>query len=260
MSDKYDTIGIGYNTTRKADKYISERIAHHLNPGKTGLYLDIGCGTGNYTDALQKKGYPFIGIDPSKEMLFRAKNTNREIDWRKGTGENTTLNNESVNGIIAVLTIHHWTDISKGFSEMYRVLKPDGRIVIFTSTPEQMNGYWLNHYFPQMLGESIVQMPSFQLVNEAMLKSCFKNITTEKYFVREDLEDHFLYCGKTRPWLYIKPEIRKGISSFADIGKQQEISLGLSQLEKDIEDGNIRNIMDKYENDKGDYLFITGTK
>jgi hypothetical protein len=46
---------------------------------------------------------------------------------------------------IGSLTIHHWTDLKSGFSKLNKVLKPNGRIVIFTSTPKQMIGYWLNH-------------------------------------------------------------------------------------------------------------------
>ncbi len=80
MKVKYDKIGIDYNQTRKADRYLTERLFHNLNPMIGGLYLDIGCGTGNYTIELQKKGLKFIGIDPSNEMLTKAKKKNKEID------------------------------------------------------------------------------------------------------------------------------------------------------------------------------------
>ncbi|MGB5498441.1 MAG: class I SAM-dependent methyltransferase, partial [Maribacter sp.] len=143
MKVKYDKIGIDYNLTRKADKYLTEQLLFHLDPKENGLYLDIGCGTGNYTNELQKRGFQCIGIDPSIEMLEKAKSNNHQIDWRIGTAEKTGLADNSMNGIIGSLTIHHWTDLKKGFSELYRVLKPEGRIVIFTSTPKQMNGYWL---------------------------------------------------------------------------------------------------------------------
>ena len=74
------------------------------------------------------------------------------------------------------------------------------------------------------------------------------------------MNDCFLYCGKQRPELYLKPEIRNGISSFADLANMIEIERGLSELKKDIDSGNINSIIDKYENEKGDYIFIMGTK
>ncbi|GGD25392.1 class I SAM-dependent methyltransferase [Hyunsoonleella pacifica] len=143
MAAKYDTIGSNYNLTRKADPLLSKNLLDHLKPNFDGVYLDIGCGSGNYTNALQQLGYHFIGIDPSALMLEKAKLLNNSIDWRIGTAEYTGLDDVSVDGIIGSLTIHHWTDLKNAFIELHRVLKPKGRIVIFTSTPKQMQGYCL---------------------------------------------------------------------------------------------------------------------
>jgi ubiquinone/menaquinone biosynthesis C-methylase UbiE len=189
-------------------------LLRHLNPEKDGLYLDIGCGTGNYTDALQRKGFRFIGIDPSFEMLEKAKSKNQQIDWRIGTAENTGLQNSSVDGIMASLTIHHWPDLKKGFSELFRILKGNGSLVIFTSTPKQMKGYWLNHYFPKMMSASTIQMPSFENVQTAMTEVGFNISGTEKYFVKPNLEDKFLYCGKQNPELYFDENIRQAFHLF----------------------------------------------
>jgi ubiquinone/menaquinone biosynthesis C-methylase UbiE len=64
MEIKYDRIGKDYNRTRMADKYLSERLFFHLKPEKNKVYIDIGCGTGNYTIELQKKDICILGIDP----------------------------------------------------------------------------------------------------------------------------------------------------------------------------------------------------
>ena len=260
MSTKYNTIGIDYNLTRKADQYITEQLLHHLDARKNGKYLDIGCGTGNYTNALQKHGYDFVGIDPSDIMLEKANLISNEIDWKLGSAENTGLQENEIDGIIASLTIHHWSDLQKGFSELYKVVKPGGRIVIFTSTPEQMKSYWLNHYFPKMLLDSIIQMPDLNVVNKAMQNGGFEYIESNKYFIKPDLEDKFLYCGKQNPELYFDEQIRSGISSFSSLSNKTEVEKGLSELRKDIDSGKIEEIMKSYENDLGDYLFITGKK
>lgn len=260
MEAKYDHIGNNYNQTRQADKYLTERLLFHLNPQPEGLYLDIGCGTGNYTHALQKMGFRFIGIDPSGKMLSKAKEKNKEIDWRLGTAEQTGLRDASVNGIIASLTIHHWQDLNRAFSELFRILLPAGKIVIFTSTPEQMRGYWLNHYFPKMLADSIEQMPAYERVAKAMSSSGITISMTEPYFIMPDLADHFLYCGKQQPRLYLNPSIRQGISSFSSLANQQEVEKGLTQLQQDIEDHSIHQIIESFQSDLGDYLYIVGEK
>ena len=253
---KYDRIGSGYNNTRKPDPYLVDRMLHHLQPSKENYYLDIGCGTGNYTDQFQKRGFSFIGIDPSETMLSVARDRSTSIDWKQGSAENTLLENESVDGITAGLTIHHWDSLQKGFAELYRVLKPSGKLVVFTSTPRQMQGYWLNHYFPKMLEDSMVQMPSFDAIVKALSQSGFVLKATEPYSIQPDLQDKFLYCGKENPNVYFDEQIRKGISSFADLSNQEEVNNGLAQLKVDIESGAIQKIMNDYHNDLGDYLYI----
>jgi ubiquinone/menaquinone biosynthesis C-methylase UbiE len=152
MKEKYDRIGIDYNLTRRADKYLCERFYHHLDvpDNRERRYMDIGCGTGNYSIALNEKGLDFIGIDPSEKMLRKARSRSDRVEWKQGSSEKIPLANGTVIGILASLTIHHWKDLKSAFGELSRVLQEDGKLVIFTSTPQQMKGYWLNHYFPEM--------------------------------------------------------------------------------------------------------------
>ncbi|MEL7269000.1 MAG: class I SAM-dependent methyltransferase [Bacteroidota bacterium] len=260
MKAKYDRIGVNYDQTRKADPYIASRLLFHLQPNLEGLYLDIGCGTGNYTHELQKNGFRFIGIDPSLEMLEKAQMRNSEIDWRIGSAENTRLSDNQLDGIVASLTLHHWTNLQKGFAELNRVLKQRGTLVVFTATPTQMQGYWLNRYFPEMLNDAIQQMPSMKSIEESLVKSGFEISGKELYFIQPDLQDKFLYCGKQNPELYFDSRIRNGISSFADLARQKEVEQGLFQLQKDIDSGAIHEVIQSYQNDMGDYIFITAQK
>lgn len=48
----YNTIGKTYDLTRKADPMITETIIKLLKPKESGKYLDLACGSGNYTVAL----------------------------------------------------------------------------------------------------------------------------------------------------------------------------------------------------------------
>jgi len=257
MSEKYDLIGTDYNLSRSADIYLTHRIIAHLDPAPDGKYLEIGCGTGNYTNQFQKAGLSFTGIDPSNEMLKQAKLTNENIGWSIGTADKTGLEDASFDGAVAFLTIHHWPDLINGFTEQCRVLKNNGKLVIFTSTPEQMRGYWLCHYFPDMLEAGINQMPCLSTVSQALEKSGFEVTSTEKYFVKPQLEDLFLYSGKHNPSLYMQEQIRNGISTFSDLAESTEVSKGLEALATDIESGKVNEIIDSYANEEGDYLFIS---
>jgi ubiquinone/menaquinone biosynthesis C-methylase UbiE len=259
-ASKYDAIGVGYNTTRNADPYLLERVFCLLAPEKDGHYLDIGCGTGNYTIALQKRGFHFTGVDPSHQMLDEAKSKSSEIDWFFGSVEKIPFVDEFFNGAIATLTVHHWDNLQDGFNELFRVLKPGSNIVIFTSSPEQMAGYWLNHYFPEVMARSIRNMPSVQEVTEALEKSGFGKFLIEKYFVQDDLIDMFLQSGKNRPEIYFDKNIQRGISTFVSLANKAEIEEGLQKLRFDIDNNIFQSIRAKYENDFGDYMFIVAEK
>ena len=222
------------------------------------MYLDVGCGTGNYSNALEEKGYQCIGIDPSIEMLTIAQSKNQNIAWKIGSAEKTDLAKNSVNGIIATLTVHHWSNLMRAFSELAYILKPNSKIVIFTSTPQQMKGYWLNHYFPKMLKASIAQMPTLNSIENAMNFSGIKITKTKIYDIHPNLEDQFLYCGKQNPELYFDESIRHGISSFSALANLEDVERGLATLRKDIDSGKIDDIKNTYKNNLGDYLFIIG--
>lgn len=252
----YNKIGNGYNNTRKPDKYIVKKIIELLQPKKENVYLDIGCGTGNYTAEIAKDDFSFVGVEPSEKMLELAKTKSNKIIWKIGTAEAIPSENDVFDGIIGTLTIHHWSNLEKAFTELYRVLKANGKIVLFTSTSEQMEGYWLNKYFPRMLRESINQMPTFEKIKKAAEKAGFKIINTEKYFIQNDLEDLFLYAGKNRPKLYLDENVRKGISSFANLSLKEEVESGLAILENDIKSNQIEKTINEYENNTGDYLFV----
>jgi c-di-AMP phosphodiesterase-like protein len=123
-----------------------------------------------------------------------------------------------------------------------------------------MKGYWLNHYFPNMMKQSMEQMPSFLAVKKAMEKAGFIMIKKEKYFVQSDLEDAFLYIGKHQPSIYFNEQIRKGISSFSSLANKDEVERGLQLLSNDIGSGKINEVINNYSNDQGDYLFIYSKK
>lgn len=256
----YNKIGADYNETRRADRFLTERFRRFLSPTEAENYLDVGCGTGNYTCALSGKDYQFYGIDPSETMLEKARQRNCDVIWQKATAENLPFENEFFAGAIASLTIHHWKDLRKAFSEISRILKRTGKFVLFTTLPEQTARYWLTEYFPQMMRDSVEQLPTFSEIENALTAASLKIEERENYFVREDHEDMFLYSGKHRPELYLQPEIRRGISSFSNLANAEEVEKGLHSLRENIESGKISEVIEKYKNDIGDYIFIVAGK
>jgi hypothetical protein len=88
----------------------------------------------------------------------------------------------------------------------------------------------------------------------------FVNIKTAPYTIKPNLEDKFLYCGKHNPKIYFDENIRHGISSFSALANREEVEIGLIALRKDIKSGKISKMIQSYENDLGDYLYLLGKK
>lgn len=233
---------------------------HFLKADASGTYLDIGCGTGNYTIEFSRRGVKMIGIDPSEAMLSIARTRNNTVQWVNGKAESLSLPDNSVDGVLAILTTHHWTNQDKGYAELGRVMKPGGRLVIFTATPEQMRKYWLSHYFPTMLRDSGKHMLPLETIEENLKKGGFDTITSEKYFVTNDLQDLFLQSGKHNPSSYLDEQVRRGISSFQTAKNPEEVTTGLERLRTDIASGAIDDVVKTYESDAGDYLFVSAQK
>lgn len=264
----YNSIGLTYNSTRCADPYLMERMKLLLIPQPFDSaqddipkkYLDIGCGTGNYTVALANKGIQFTGVDPSEVMLKEARAKSNKVEWVNGVVENIPFKDETFAGALAILTSHHWQDIAKGFKELYRVLQPGSKLIFFTSPPEQIESYWLNHYFPRILKASSEKMLPLEAMGSLGTQVGFKFTNVENYFIKPDLKDLFLQSGKHDPEIYFREEIRKGISTFSALSNQEEVEKGLAQLRADIDSGKFAEVKQQYESDKGDYCFVVFQK
>ena len=255
----YDRIGADYDITRRVDPYIAERLAHHLLLQDGGMYLDVACGTGNYTRALAGRGRNWLGIDVSSRMIGLARVKTPAVHWAIAKAEHLPIVHHTFSGAICVLALHHLAGLKPVFSEVHRVLD-EGRIVIFTADPGQMRGYWLNEYFPEAMSRSIEQMPGLDQVRDSLIDAGFAGIQTETYEIRTDLEDLFLYSGKHRPQLYLDEGFRRNISTFSNLASFVEVREGSARLAQDIESGRILEVVDRYRNRSGDYQFVIGSK
>ncbi|MBC8278463.1 MAG: methyltransferase domain-containing protein [FCB group bacterium] len=122
-----------------ADNYGDHR-SNHLTVELAGIkpddiVLDIGCGTGTAVREAAKlalKG-KLIGCDPSQTMIEIAEeqtvnDQNRErIEFMAAGAENLPAEDSSIDVVLAVNSLHHWSDVDLGLAEVKRVLKPGGR-------------------------------------------------------------------------------------------------------------------------------------
>lgn len=256
----YEKIGHQYNLTRRADPFLVEQIANLLEIEPNSHYLDLACGTGNYTVALADRGGIWTGIDHSSVMIQTASGRSAQIDWQIADAEAIPFENESFDGAIVTLALHHFLDPVRVFHQLVRILKSGSPVVLFTATAEQMENYWLNHYFPQAMQRSIEQMPTLSQTLNYLEQGGFLVDRCQPYFVSPELQDFFLYSGKNRPEIYLDERVRQGSSTFASLANPNELIEGCTKLADDIISGRFNEIYQQYHDRNGDYIFIRAIK
>jgi ubiquinone/menaquinone biosynthesis C-methylase UbiE len=265
----YDRIGQGYDGTRRPDPRILARLRHHLSaPLGTvaGPVLDIACGTGNYTVLLAAGGLEMVGIDQSATMLAAAGAKGGPVrcpvHWQQAQADALPFPDGAFAGALCSNALHHFGHrLDAVLGEAARVLRPGARLVILTTTREQIAGYWLNAYFPQALARSAAQLHGRAALDEALERAGFRVAAAEPWAVPADPVDLFLYCGKHRPALYLDPQVRAGISTFAALAGADEVAAGLARLERDLETGAFAAVAAPYlAGTAGDYLFLVGER
>ena len=111
MAQLYDRIGIGYDTTRRPDPVIAERLGHHLAQDISGNFLDIACGTANYTSRLAQDGRGWTGIELSVKMINEASGKSSQARWCLGNVMALSFSSGAFSGVMCTLAIHHFDDL-----------------------------------------------------------------------------------------------------------------------------------------------------
>ena len=99
--------------------------------------LDVACGTADSTIALAKAGIPrVVGVDISEGMLkvgekkIEELNLNSVISLKVEDCENLSFNDNTFDAAFIAFGIRNFEDKKKGLKELYRVLKPNGHLLI----------------------------------------------------------------------------------------------------------------------------------
>lgn len=217
MQAIYDRIGINYAELRKPDPRIAAVIDQALGSART--VLNVGAGAGSYEPAHRQ----VTALEPSVEMIRqRPAGAAPAI---QGSAEDLPFPDDSFDAAIAVLTVHHWSDRSKGLREMRRVSR--GRVVLLTFDPEH-KGAWLLDYLPELAAMDEKQMPRI-----ADYERWLGPVGVTPVPIPHDCTDGFLYAYWRRPEAYLDPRIRSGSSSFWSIGGRE----GLARLAEDLGSG-----------------------
>ena len=102
-----------------------------------GSALDVACGTGDLAIELARRVGPegeIIGSDFAQEMLERARDKAPELQWELGNALDLPYASNRFDAATVGFGARNFSDLDRGLSEMTRVVKPGGRVVVLEIT------------------------------------------------------------------------------------------------------------------------------
>ena len=100
--------------------------------------LEIGSGPGHLSVRLARdQGFDVVGLDLDPVMVARAEANAEGVDAGRaprfvvGDVANLPFDARSFDLVVSTFSMHHWSDATAGLDEIARVLRPDGRALIW---------------------------------------------------------------------------------------------------------------------------------
>ncbi len=106
-----------------------EALIKLLQPKRDELILDLGCGTGQLTNEINKSGASVIGIDASENMINTAKENYKEIDFYVMQADNFQFE-KPFDAIFSNAVLHWVLEGEKAVICMNNNLKRRGRLIL----------------------------------------------------------------------------------------------------------------------------------
>jgi len=219
----YDQIGLNYAALRRPDGRIAAALKQAL--GDAISLVNIGAGTGSY----EPPDRDVIAIEPSDVMIRQR--PSGAARCLQGFAEALPLDENCVDAAMAVLTIHHWSNLERGLLEMARVARK--RVVLLTWVPDS-DPFWLTEdYFPEIRAIDEKIFPSTAVL-KATLERCIGSVHISPVPIPYDCSDGSLCAYWRRPDAYLRHDVRNAISTFTKL----DANAGLTKLRNDLANGD----------------------
>ncbi len=168
VSQMFDNIAANYDFLNHflslgIDKIWRRKMIKEVGMVQPKLILDVATGTGdvaiNTLKQLNDKDLRIVGLDISPEMLnvgikkIETKGLSGRIDMIVGDSENLPFENNKFDAITVAYGVRNFEDLAHGLSEMQRVLKPNGKLVVLEFSKPRLFPFrqLFNFYFKNIL-------------------------------------------------------------------------------------------------------------
>jgi ArsR family transcriptional regulator len=144
------------------------------------VVADLGCGTGLVAELLAPVAARLIAIDDSEAMLNAARRRLEpygNVELHHGQLESLPLEDEHVHAATLILVLHHLPDPAKVITEVARVLRPGGKLLIVDMLPHERAEYRheMGHVWMGFGDKEIERY----LQSAALQSRCFRSLPAE---------------------------------------------------------------------------------
>lgn len=168
----------------------ARKIMHNLPSKQIDRMLDAGCGTGIYSFSVKDKANMIAAIDISKEKIMHAKKISsfKNIDFQTGDICNLKFSRGFFNLIICSDVLEHIKNDRKALSELSRVLKKDGILLLTLPFDSENNRKTYRKFNHERAGYTLAD------IKDKMGNSKLKIIRSEYYsYTLSDKLSNFSY-------------------------------------------------------------------
>ena len=197
-------------------------LASHLQGRNIARILDLGCGTGRFTESLALHfDARVIGLDPSLKMLeqARAKRRDDRVEYRRGSAEAIPLPDESLDAVFMSMSFHHFTDPASAARECRRALVTDGLAFVRTGTRERAADYPYVRFLPRTKPMIEAVLPDVRGLRDIFEGAGFA-------FVDHEIVHQIIAPG----WAAYAEKLAAGGDSVLATLDSQELEAGLSAM------------------------------
>lgn len=236
----YDRIALEYAQHRQVHPEVLRSLASTSGVGRDSKVLEVGCGTGNYSLALERLlASSCWGIDPSDGMLAKARARSGGVHFQPGRAERLDFPPDFFDLVFSVDVIHHVGDRLAYFLEAYQVLKLGGKVCTVTDSEWIIRHRQpLTVYFPETVELELGRYPRIAQLRDLMEQVGFGEVAEEMVEFPYQLTEVQAYCDKAFSSLHLIPE--------------EAFRRGIERMERDLRTGPIPCV--------SRYVLLWGTK
>lgn len=218
----YEVGGAGYARLRRPDPRIAAQILAALGEART--VLNVGAGAGSY----EPTDRAVLAVEPSATM--RAQRPARLLPAVDAVAEALPFDDHSFDAVMAILTVHQWSDADRGLRELRRVCR--GPVAIMTFDLDGPRRLWLGDYAPELYDTERRRFPTVDHIRSVLGGSS----TVAPVPIPLDCTDGFAEAYYGRPEAFLDPVVRRSQSGWTFVDPTR-IEASVEHLRSDLADG-----------------------